>query len=371
MTEGKITLVTLRAVSNGALAAASAGKLPDRLKVLGWGESSSVKGLVRLNETSIAQLPQRQRDMGFDKIALDWEHNTVPGSPEFERTAEPRSVAAYGVPRIVAGEGLFLESLEWTPEGKKSALNFADLSPAVQFDDAGNVVFVHSVALTRNGAVEGLSFFNTGLTEKNMSDNKPNTPVPGNFITLALMASALGLAATATEAEVTGKLTRLSALDQLVKDGKVVVLDSVASLDSRLKAIETAGNKGLATLSATIDGKTVTLSAEDVVKLSTRIGALEQNLTAATTANESRERSQIIALFSTQGKVPLNADGKAYSAEDLAKLPVDTLKLLSVNTPVTVPLSARGTRVQDGKKSELKGLARTKAAFDEQLASQS
>ena len=301
-----VRLIPLRApIANGALTAAA---LPTRLKILGWGDNPSVKGNARFSEHSAATLPARQQETGFNKIALDFEHNTVPGSPEFERTNEPRRVAAYGVPTVIPGDGLYLEALEWTPSGKAEALNYADLSPAVEFDAAGNIVFVHSVALTRNGAVEGLSFFSVNLpNQKAMSELKPE-----NILTVAELAPAIGLAATASKADVLGKLTALSALD-------------LAPLDARLKQLE---------------GR----AAPDITTFNTRLAKLEGDLTATATASADRERDQLIVRFSADGKVPVNAEGQSYSADDLKKLDVPTLKLLHANTPVTVPLQARGKR---------------------------
>ncbi|HEX5222627.1 MAG TPA: phage protease [Verrucomicrobiae bacterium] len=135
------------------------GELPSRLKILGWGKSTSVHGDVTLGELSALVLPQKQRALGFEKVALDFEHNTVPGTAEYNRTSEPRRVAAFGVVKLFPNEGLFLDELEWTPAGQAEARNFTDLSPAVEMDRDGNVLFVHSAALTRNGAVYGLSFF--------------------------------------------------------------------------------------------------------------------------------------------------------------------------------------------------------------------
>lgn len=303
-------LVPLRSpIANGALTAAA---LPTRLKIMGWGDNPSVKGNARFSEHSAATLPARQKLTGFEKIALDFEHNTVPGSPEYERTNEPRRVAAYGVPTVIAGDGLYLESLEWTPSGKAEALNYADLSPAVEFDAAGNIVFVHSVALTRNGAVEGLSFFSVNLPNPNcMSELKAE-----NILTVAELAPAIGLAATATKAEVLGKLTALSALD-------------LAPLNARLTKIEGAATPDLTTFTA-------------------RIATLETALTASTTSQADKEREQLIHRFSADGKVPLNAEGQSYSADDLKKLDVPTLKILHANTAVTVPLHARGQRVAEG-----------------------
>ena len=58
-----------------------------------------------------------------------------------------------------------------------------------------------------------------------------------------------------------------------IKDGKLVLPD-VTPLDARLKKLEEAGTKQIAVLSATIEGKVVTFTAEDVVKLGARLETL-------------------------------------------------------------------------------------------------
>lgn len=147
-------------------------------------------------------------------------------------------------------------------------------------------------------------------------------------LTLALLAGALGLAADAAEADVTNKLKALSALQPLaalIKEGKVLVLDTVAGLESRLARLEQAGR-----------------------------------------AAADRQRSDLIARFSADGKAPKGPDGKELSQDDLSKLDLEALKLLHANTPVTVPLSARGARPAEAGGAALKGLARTRAAFQQQ-----
>jgi phage I-like protein len=134
----------------------SSGSLPKRIQLLRWGDNPSVKGTVKVGVATLAGLEAEQRRTGFEEIAVDFEHNTVPGSAEYERSQEPRAVAAYGVPRVIAGEGLFLEQVRWTPTGQREAANFADLSPAVSLFPSREVRFIHSAALTRTGAVPGL-----------------------------------------------------------------------------------------------------------------------------------------------------------------------------------------------------------------------
>lgn len=141
------------------------GDLPDRIKLLHWGRNESSKGPVLFDGAAVALLEQTQRESGFERVALDYEHNTVPGSDEFARTKEPREVAAFGSVDPVAGTGLYLSDLQWTPSGRANARNYEDLSIAPYLDAQNRVVFVHSAALTRNGAVQGVHFFSSAPAE--------------------------------------------------------------------------------------------------------------------------------------------------------------------------------------------------------------
>lgn len=355
-------IVALKAIRNGAL---GSDDLPARIKVLNWGTNESTKGHVTLDNQSIAALAANQRRLGFDRVALDFEHNTVPGSIEYERSQEPRRVAAYGTPVVVPGDGLFLENLEWTPVGRAEAKNFADLSPAPSLDAGGRVTFLHSVALVRNGAVHDLSFFSA-------STNPPKTNMPES-ITITEFASALGLKAEATKEDVLAKLktlTALTALDPivaLVKDGKIVALSAletrVEGIAEQIKTIEAAKVDGVVTFSADVNGKPLALTPADVV---TRIAALESQLATFTAAGENAEKARVISLFAAEGKVPMGEDAKPMNEDALKALPLGVLKMLHASTPVTVPLTARGKKPGNEKES-LKGMDAVRAAIREGL----
>ena len=135
-----------------------AAEPPKRFKLFSWGRNPSVKGEFIVNDTTLSALPANQRSMGFERVAVDFEHNTVPGTPEYERSQEPRPVAAFGTIEVVAGEGIFLSGLDWRdPDARR---RFEDLSPTVGTNSTGEVTFIHSVALCRNGAVHGLTIDN-------------------------------------------------------------------------------------------------------------------------------------------------------------------------------------------------------------------
>jgi hypothetical protein len=349
-------LAALR-VSNKAL---QGEKLPSQIKVLNWGDNESIKGTFKAGEKTAQLLELNQRALGFERVAIDYNHCSVPGSPEYTK-GKPPAIFGYGAVKVRPGEGVFLEEITWTPLGLSEARNFEDISPAIHPDKPDTEVdFIHSVALTPNGALKDVTFFSaaggqlaalaeqsgplgeTALPEitkpptKNiMAENENPQPGAPGIITLALMASALGLAATAGEAEVTAKLKKLSTLE---------------TLEDRLKKLEEGQ---VATLNAAIEG---------------RLKTLEETINSSAKSIVEREKGEVIARFSADGKVPLGADGKALSDEELRKLDLVTLRMLHANTPSTVPLSARGKRPQEGSASgELKGLAKTRAAFQAQF----
>ncbi len=251
------------------------GSLPDRVLVAKWGRNDNVKGApVIVNETTARLLPAVNRALGADTVKLDFEHNTVPGSTEYKATAEPRKVAATGIPRVVPNEGLYVENLEWTPEGRESALggHHGDLSPAVKTNAAGEVVFLHSAALCRQGACLDLTLFSAGLTAEQLQLCSATESVLTHFSTMnykELLCLILGLDhLSATDTQITdaskgfaqklatalgqaGKLETLSADFTALKS-------SFAEVQSRL----TQAAREAMTREALAAGKLIPLGAE-------------------------------------------------------------------------------------------------------------
>lgn len=327
-------LVACKAISNGALASDS---LPHEIKLLNWGVNQTTKGDVIVDETTMAVLAANQREFGYDRIALDFEHNTVEGSPEFERTREPRDVAGYGVPKIIQGDGLYLTGITYTQLGREKARNFADLSPTPLLDKQRRVIFLHSVALVRNGAVHDLSFFSAAAGNARPNATSEPTMTPEQI----QAAIATGIAAALKP--ITDQLATFSADLKTLKEAKPV--EPVITL--------------------TADGKETKLT---LAEAGAKLVALEAGVNTAKLAAETAEKSNVIALFAKEGKAPLGEDGKVLTAEALAALPLAQLKLLHANTPVTVPLSARASKPADKQNAQLTGRARVAAAFEKPAA---
>lgn len=234
-------LVALAAIKNDAL---SGGALPTRLKLLNWGDNETLtKGVVKVGKGTVAALAANQAKYGFDVIALDYGHNSLPGHPNF--AADPRKVAAYGKPVVIEGDGLYLEALSFTPSGKEHAAEYHDLSPTPLLDEHGEVTFLHSVALCPQGEVQGLSFFSTDFLKALSLDN----PTPASSMDFKkLLITLLGLADDASDADIEAACKAFAAKEKTEADSEPKPADATA-LAALGKLIEGQG-KALAALNA-------------------------------------------------------------------------------------------------------------------------
>ncbi len=155
-------LVALKAISNAALADK---QLPTRLKLLNWGQNETTKGPVLVGDATLQHLALNQAREGYDHVALDYNHNSLPGHPNFQ--PDPREVAAYGAVEVIAQDGIYLTGIDYTPSGVAKALNYRDLSPTPLLNQDGEVIFLHRVALCPQGAVKDLSFYYTAAAGLN------------------------------------------------------------------------------------------------------------------------------------------------------------------------------------------------------------
>ena len=315
-------IVALRAISNAAL---QGTELPKRLKILNWGvNDTATKGPVTVGPNTAAALAANQAAMGFAEIALDYNHNSLPGHPNFQ--ADPRKVGGYGSLEVIEGDGLYLTALSYTPSGNENAREYRDLSPAVLLDDAGEVIFCHSVALCPQGEVRGLSFYSVNITEAlsaaavapSSKNQKPNHTMDYKKL-LCLM---LGLdPATATDAEIEAAAKKLGETEKK----------------------ETEVKEG--------DGK-------DIKALSTQVGSLSKIVSDLVNLNDSRERDVILQGAMQAGKVvPLSA--RTLPLADFKAI-VDQLEPNRVpmeqRTPENLTALAAGDALPNAQEAEIQRL---------------
>lgn len=297
-------VILLRTTGVAVALSADAAKLPRRIKVLNWGDNPNCHGR-RVNVgplfakcLSAAVYPYRQ-------VALDFEHNTFPGTAAYKESREPRPVAGFGSIEVVEGRGVYLTMSSWTPEGERMAVNYADVSAGAVTDKDGNVVAVSSVALCRAGAVDGMDFVEAPLSggvSSALSGIINNNNQEGQAMDFkALLIKSLGLGDDATDEAVQAALAK--ALGRKPDENQ----------EARQAAMSAAVKAAVA---------------EAVKPIQEQVAALS----AAAVAHEKRD---LVAEAAREGKVV------ALSADALAKLSVEDLKATIAKTAVTVPLSAK------------------------------
>lgn len=234
---------------------ASAKALPTRLLVGKWGTTPSARGPVTVNERTLALLPGQQASRKYDRVAFDFQHNSLTGP-------EPVKVAGYGTPTVIAGQGLWLEAIEYTPEGKEvlPGGHYPDISPAVERNAAGEVIFLHSVGAVRQGELDGLVF----PFSADFSSTQPTGPTQPNETKMqspemtALMAllAALGmetLPENATPEQIVAAQTAaLAKMDDLIKPAAKPEVEGFAAVTARLDKMEADANT--ARLQGMLDG---------------------------------------------------------------------------------------------------------------------
>lgn len=303
------------------------GKLPQALDVLGadgkplanrqlvlkWGDNATTKGLVRVGPRTKAVLPSLQKRLGLDKVQLDYNHNTCPGTPAYKEAPDPRPVAAYGEMEVVEGEGLYLTNIEFNDHGKENAKHFKDLSAVVLQDkDSGEVLACTSVALCRQGAADGIEVQTVAL-----SIDLPEAEEAGVQLSL------LALAADDEVIRVLGdKLREQEWVSRALADGEQGMRRLVAE-NTALRSVADALTASYAAIKAELDALRASLvQPAQVTALSTEVdGKLAELARDFAAKLSAQEKTTLLREAARVGKVvALGADAlEKLSATDLAE----------------------------------------------------
>lgn len=290
----------------------SENDLPDRLLVCPWGETETRKGKVICNETTVATLPQMQAANKFDRVAFDFQHNTVKGG------AEPIKVAGYGTPEVVEGEGIYLSAIEYTEDGKAAlpAGHYPDISPAIMRNGKGEVIFLHSVGACRQGEIDGLTLFSAS-----------------DMPTLDTFEPMMPEGETDTAADDLRALLR-DLIAAIAPEVELAETASDADLAAGVKQAITAMGAKKPAPAADPAKKEDPEAGPDLTAMAARIDAFEARF-------DARERKGLVDLATRQGKViPL-------SAEAIAKIDLAVFESMIEALPVTVPMESRITGAVD------------------------
>ncbi len=294
-------VILLRTTGTAVSLSADAAKLPRRIKVLNWGENPNCRGQ-RVNVGALFLKCLNAATYPYRKVALDFEHNTFPGTAAYKESQEPRPVAGFGTIEAVEGDGVYLTMSSWTPEGERMAVNFADVSAGAVTDKDGNVVAIASVALCRAGAVDGMDFVEAPLS---------------------------GGVSSALSGIINNNQKGQQAMDYKALLLKLLGLGEDATDEAIQAALDAAGKK------PTQEEQNAALSAAVKAAVAEAVKPINEKVAALSAAAVAHEKADLVAEAAREGKVI------ALSADALAKLSVEDLKATIAKTAVTVPLNAK------------------------------
>ena len=297
-------VILLRTTGTEVALSADAAKLPKRIKILNWGDNPNCHGK-RVNVGPLFAKCLAAATYPYRKVALDFEHNTFPGTAAYKESSEPRPVAGFGTVEVVEGKGVYLTMSAWTPEGEKMAVNFADVSAGAVTDKDGNVVAVASVALCRAGAVDGMDFV--------------EAPLSGG------VSSALS-----------GIINNSEKQKGQAMDFKALLIKSLGLGDDAAdEAIQAALEKALKKEPVNKEEQEAAMSAAVKEAVAEAVKPIQEQVAALSASAVAHEKQDLIAAAAREGKVI------ALSADALAKISVEDLQATIAKTAVTVPLNAR------------------------------
>jgi len=317
----------LQGIRNEALG----GKdLPTRIKILNWGANPAEGGDVVVNDVTAKAIEQQIADKTYADIVIDFEHSSVPGSPNYQQ--DPRKHAGIGRLEVVPGDGIYVTDIKWTPSGREFAREYPDISPAVRLDkDGRTVVFIHSVALCTHGALHDVTFFSSG--DQECDHLAPDGSFVGGFE---------GCVEHFVECEgmPEERARRLCAYIGR-RAGKIAGAkkEEAMELEERVKKLEAAIEELKATGGAVAEIKTYAArqdEADKAIKAMTADLALARGEIAKLQADLiQRDKEAVLAEAARAGKVvPL-------SAEQVKKMDLAMLRELTAKLPVTVPVDRR------------------------------
>ena len=338
-------VILLRTTGTTVTLSADAAKLPHRIKVLNWGDNPNCHGK-RVNVGPLFVKCLSAATYPYRKVALDFEHNTFPGTPAYKESAEPRPVAGFGTIEAVEGDGVYITMSSWTPEGERMAVNFADVSAGAVTDKEGNLIAVASVALCRAGSVDGMDFVEAPLSggvSSALSGIINNQEVPGAGY--RVQGAELTHQAPSTKAPSTNQNQKGKAMDYKALLLKSLGLGEDATDEAIQAALDAAEKKPKNGEQGTGNGEqSEALSAAVKEAVAAAVKPIEEKVAALSAAAVAHEKQDLVAEAAREGKVV------ALSADALEKISVDDLKATIAKTAVTVPLSARTpTTIKENK----------------------
>lgn len=258
---------------------------PSEFRVFRSGVNTTLKGPFLFDADAAAQLMAAYREHGVD-VMLDWDHLSVtPGTPAKERRA-----SGWCSIELRNGE-LWATNVRWTAEADAGirAKEWRYISPYFATDDQRRPVLLLNIALTNVPATDRLD----ALIAASVAAFPTEKPMD-----LSKFAAALGLPATASEAEI------LDAISKLMADKSEDVAEAQAELAA---AKEVQGE--LCSITGKRDARQALAVVAGLVENKSTAVTLSQRVNELESALRKRDFDAVVARGVAEGRIkPANKD---------------------------------------------------------------
>ena len=289
---------------------------PEVIKLIPMGHVISTKGEFDVDDGSVRDIIQHFKDRKLD-LVIDYEHQTL---------QDVEAPAAGWIKGVYRDGDAIVGKVEWTPKGREYVANkeYRYLSPVVLVRKSDNkAVVLHSAALTNTPAIDGMfPIANSASLEDFEIEGEGKKE---NMMELNKLIKLLGLPESATEEDVTGKITEiLSALDAQKgdpekKDGGTELVANKTILD----LLELPADAKIADVAAQI----MACKAGDT--------ALQERVKQLENAEKQRNADDLVLQAMKDGKI--SAAQKEWATTYALSDP-EGFKVFAEKAPVVVPV---------------------------------
>jgi phage I-like protein len=284
---------------------AAAAGLPQRVKILGWGENigRTTGARILVDESTVATLTANQELVACDLVPLDYEHQSEPTHPNY--IPDPRLSPGAGKIEVVSGEGVYLSAITYTANGEQYADSYQDVSAVVRLDKASRPLWISSVALTQRGDLAGMELaesiaaLSAQINSTTMTDpNATYRPILLKLLKLPDTASEEDIiAASEKESSEPNEPTDMTDADTAALSARLDALEATHSTQCRQALVDAACRAG----------KVITLSAELIAEtplavLSAILDGLPANVVPMQTTTGKEIPSEKTAVLSADEK---------------------------------------------------------------------
>lgn len=285
---------------------AAAAGLPQRVKILGWGENigRTTGARILVDDAVVASLTANQELVACDLVPLDYEHQSEPSHPNY--IPDPRLSPGAGKIEVVSGEGVFLSAITYTANGEQYADSYQDVSAVVRLDKAGRPLWISSVALTQRGDLAGMELAESiAALSAATPSQAPTTMTDTTAAFREIARKFLKLPDTASDEDIiaAGDASNTEATDPMPAAETAALSARLATLE----AIHTTQTRQALVDAATRDGKVIPLSAELIATtplavLSAMVEALPAHVVPMTPTGAKELPSEKTAALSADEK---------------------------------------------------------------------